>query len=235
VRGSPATFFAKAGRFTGPNEFGLFLAKFQTECPYSGAGDKRRVTYFYRQVNGKPPADPFSPLDITDWLSKSNSLQRDCMQLGRGGGDPPLDNEYFDKIAATEVNGNTKKPPSTESQFTIQFEFGGRNGYWTGNHMILQTEYCIDCLTTILGNQYEYVFLFDHSSGHAKKRVGGLNVTLMTTGFDGELLRNTKIDRCGGYLGLFHDVNNPKMVQVGDELCRWYILLVPNATMVPST
>ena len=68
---------AKAGQFTGPNELGLFLAKFQTECLYSG--DKRRVTYFYRQVNGTPPADPVSPLDITDELSKSNSLQRDCM------------------------------------------------------------------------------------------------------------------------------------------------------------
>jgi hypothetical protein len=126
-------------------------------------------------------------------------------------------NEYFDKIAATEVNGNTKKPPLTESPFIIQFEFGGRNGYWTGNHMILQTEDCIDCLTTILGNQYEYVFLFDHSSGHAKKRVGGLNVTSMTKGFGGELLRNTKIEQSDGYLGPFHDVNNPKMVQVGEE------------------
>jgi hypothetical protein len=45
-------------------------------------------------------------------------------------------NEYFDKIAATEVNVNTKKPPLTESPFIIQFEFDGRNGYWTGNHMI---------------------------------------------------------------------------------------------------
>ena len=68
---------AKAGTFTGPNEFGLFLAKFSTECPYSG--ERRRVSYFYRQVNGKlpadPPADPVSPLDIADELSKSNSLQ----------------------------------------------------------------------------------------------------------------------------------------------------------------
>jgi hypothetical protein len=76
---------AKAGQFTGHNEFGLFLAKFTTECPFSG--ERRRVWYFYRQVNGKPPADPVSPLDITDELSKSNSLQSDCMQLGRGGGD----------------------------------------------------------------------------------------------------------------------------------------------------
>jgi hypothetical protein len=60
-------------------------AQFQTECPYSG--DKRRVTYIYRQVNGKPPADPVSPLDITDELSKSNLPQRDCMRLGRGGGE----------------------------------------------------------------------------------------------------------------------------------------------------
>jgi hypothetical protein len=60
-------------------------AQFQTECPHYG--DKRRVTYFYRQVNGKPPADPVSPLDITDEHSKSNLLQRDCMQLGRGGGE----------------------------------------------------------------------------------------------------------------------------------------------------
>ena len=60
-------------------------AQFQTECPYSG--DKRRVTYFYRQVNGKPPADPVSPLDITDELSKFDLLQRDCMRLDRGGGE----------------------------------------------------------------------------------------------------------------------------------------------------
>jgi hypothetical protein len=80
---------AKAGLFIGPNEFGLFFAKIHTECPYSG--EKRRVSYFFRQVNGKPPADPVSPLDITDELSKSNSLQRDCMRLSRGGGDPPSD------------------------------------------------------------------------------------------------------------------------------------------------
>jgi hypothetical protein len=37
---------AKAGPFTGPNEFGLFLAEFTTECQYSG--ERRRVLYFYR-------------------------------------------------------------------------------------------------------------------------------------------------------------------------------------------
>jgi hypothetical protein len=45
-----------------------------------------------------------------------------------------------------EVNGNTKKMQLTESPFVHKFEFGGDKGYWTGNHMILQVEDCIDCL-----------------------------------------------------------------------------------------
>jgi len=83
---------AKACPFSDPNEFGLYLAKFHTECPYSG--ERRRVSYFFRQVNGKPPADPVLSLEITDELSKSNLLcmqlgRAACMRLGRGGGDPP--------------------------------------------------------------------------------------------------------------------------------------------------
>jgi hypothetical protein len=57
-----------------------------------------------------------------------------------------LGNDYFDAAAAMEVNRTSKKPPLTNSPFIKLFEFGGRNGYWTGNHMILQTEDCIDCL-----------------------------------------------------------------------------------------
>jgi hypothetical protein len=104
-------------------------------------------------------------------------------------------NDYFDVIAATKVNDTSKKPALTVSLFVRLFEFGGRNNYWMGNHMILQTEDCIDCLKTIFESQYDFVFLFDHSSGHTKKRVGGLSVTLMTKGFGGELLQNTNIDK----------------------------------------
>ena len=89
VEGLNRALSAKAGPFTDPNEFGLFLAKFR-ECPYSG--ERRRVSYFFRQVNGKHPADPVLSLDIrNDELSNSNSLQRDCMRLRRGKGDPPSD------------------------------------------------------------------------------------------------------------------------------------------------
>jgi hypothetical protein len=74
---------AKAGPFTGPNEFGLFSVTFRTECPYSG--ERRRVSYFYRQVNGKPPADLVSPLDITDELSKSKKeFVHEIMQMSVG-------------------------------------------------------------------------------------------------------------------------------------------------------
>jgi hypothetical protein len=72
-------------------------------------------------------------------------------------------------------------------------------------------------LKTIFACQHDFVFLFDHSSGHAKKRVRGLSVTFMTKGFGGELLQNTNIEQREGYLGPYHDVNNPKMVQVGNE------------------
>ena len=83
--------------------------------------------------------------------------------------------------------------------------------------MNLQTEDCIDCVQAILKSQYDYVFLFDHSSGHAKKQAGGLSVTLMTKGFGGEMLCNTKIELHNGYPGPYHNTTNPKMVQVGNE------------------
>jgi hypothetical protein len=82
-------------------------------------------------------------------------------------------NDYFDVIAATKVNGTSMKPALMMSPFVRLFEFGERNGYWTGNHMILHTEDCIDCLKTIFESRYDFVFLFDHSSGHAQKKSRG--------------------------------------------------------------
>jgi hypothetical protein len=71
------------------------------------SGERKRVSYFFRQVNGKPPADPVSPLDITDELSKSNRLQRDCIRLGRGGGDPPSDDQTGIGGGDPPSDGNT--------------------------------------------------------------------------------------------------------------------------------
>ena len=63
--------------------------------------------------------------------------------------------------------------------------------------------------------KYDYVFLYDHSSGHTKKRVGGLNVVNMNKGYGGEKMRSTLIKQSEGYLGPYHDAANPRMVKVG--------------------
>jgi hypothetical protein len=116
-----------------------------------------------------------------------------------------------------EVNGNTKKMQLTESPFVHKFEFGGDKGYWTGNHMILQVEDCIDCLRVLFTDQYDFAFLFDHSSGHAKKRVGGLSVSAMNKGMGGEKLRSTFIEKKEGLPWSFPLCYKPEMVQVGEE------------------
>ncbi len=64
-------------------------------------------------------------------------------------------------------------------------------------------------------DQYCYAFLFDHSSGHAKKRIGGLNVSAMNKGFGGEHLRGKLIDKKEGCLGPYHSLHNSHMIQVG--------------------
>ena len=81
--------------------------------------------------------------------------------------------------------------------------------------MILQVEDCIDCLRVLHNDCYRYVFLFDHSSGHAKKRIGGLDVGAMNKGFGGKNMRGTLIEKKEGYLGPYHSVDNSRMIQVG--------------------
>jgi len=88
--------------------------------------------------------------------------------------------------------------------------------------MVVQTEDCIDCLKTIHDGEYQYAFLYDHISGHAKKRAGGLDVSNMKKNWGGQLLRRTLIKEKVGCLGPFHDLANPKMVQVGEEQSLWY-------------
>ena len=122
---------------------------------------------------------------------------------------------YYDEAAAKDVHGHARKQPLTESPFVRSLEFGGSNGYWNGNHMTVQTEDCIDCLHVLFPEMYDYIFLYDHSSGHAKKRVGGLNVGNMNKGYGGENMRSTLIERSEGYLGPYHDAANPRMVNVG--------------------
>ena len=126
--------------------------------------------------------------------------------------------DYFDKDAALEVHETTKKKPLTLSPFVRKFEFGGTNGYWNGSHTAMQVEDIMDCLKVIFEDKYEFVFLFDHSSRHAKKRVDGLDVSKMNKSWGGKhVLRSSKIERKEGYLGEYWDPNDPRMVKIGEE------------------
>jgi hypothetical protein len=59
---------AKAGPCIALNELSLYRAKFCTECPYSN--HRRVVSFYFRQVNGKPPSDPKCAQDVMDTIAK---------------------------------------------------------------------------------------------------------------------------------------------------------------------
>ncbi len=94
------------------------------------------------------------------------------------------------------------------------FEAGAhKEGYWTYDHMALQMEDLVDCLT-VLYPDHDIYCLYDQSSGHGRKRVGGLNAKDMNRKYGGDqpVMRNTKItDGCLGP----HD--HPGKLKAGDE------------------
>jgi hypothetical protein len=45
--------------------------------------------------------------------------------------------------------------------------------------MVCQLDDCVDVLKTLFGNQYDFLFMFDHSCGHDKKRTDELIVENM--------------------------------------------------------
>ena len=124
--------------------------------------------------------------------------------------------KYLDEVAAQAVHGTSDKKDLTDDPFVRLFEFGGANGYWTGNHVLVQIEDCVDLLRVKYGDAYDYRFILDSSSGHVKKRTGGLDATKMTKLWGGFKPRNTLIED-SSYLGRFHNPDNPRMVKVGKE------------------
>jgi hypothetical protein len=71
--------------------------------------------------------------------------------------------------------------------------------------MVLQVEEAVDVLKT-MHPSHDFVFLFDHSAGHAKQRPDGLNQHRMRNrAFGGKtaLMQSTVIMQEEGYLGPF--------------------------------
>jgi hypothetical protein len=130
---------------------------------------------------------------------------------------------YFDLEAAKAVQDNVYKLDLVEDPLVRLFEFGGGNGYWSGNHIIIQIEDVMDCLKHLHGDQYKYCFLFDHSSGHAKKRENGLDAKKMNVSWGGNMsMRNTHIESYHGFIGPYHDSSIEGMVTVGAEQTLTY-------------
>jgi hypothetical protein len=121
---------------------------------------------------------------------------------------------YADEEAAMEVYGSSLKPllSTSKSPFLTFFDYGeNKDGYWDYNHMVLQFEDVVDCLK-IMHPLVHFVFLFDHSSGHAKQRPDGLNASRMNKSFGGKgpTMHPTLIERETGYLG-----PNPRILKPG--------------------
>jgi hypothetical protein len=107
-------------------------------------------------------------------LSADELAQVNALRLGE---------HYCDREAATELTGSSEKQPLVSSPFVVFFELGkAKSGYWAYNHMVTQLEDCVYCLRILFkGNgdetfMYDFVFEFDHSSGHSKQRTDGLSV-----------------------------------------------------------
>jgi hypothetical protein len=121
---------------------------------------------------------------------------------------------YSDRLAALEKRGMSDKKPLASSPFVVEFEYGiNTEGYWTYDHMVLQMEDCADVLN-VLHPEYDYIFLFDHSCGHDRKRPDGLCSNSVRKEYGGKQpkMRDTTIE-CEDDLGPYrHELT----LQVGE-------------------
>ena len=138
-----------------------------------------------------------------------------------------LGTDYIDKAAAIQINSTAGKPPLKETPFVRSLLIGAtKGGYWNSFHMAIQLEDVVDCLK-ILRPGFEFVFLFDHSQGHARKKDGALDASSMSRSFGGvqPKIRSSRI--VNGCLGPFNpslsigDVQSMVLFEEHDEGPWW--------------
>jgi hypothetical protein len=133
----------------------------------------------------------FDRLLTNDELAKINAARRASTAT------------YTDTQAAMEILGTINKPVLTESPFVKYLFIGVNNeGYWNSYHMSLQFEDVVDCLQVLYPN-YDLVFIFAHSQGHARQREHALSAQQMSKSYGGAQprMRDTTIMADEGFLG----------------------------------
>ena len=157
---------------------------------------------------GQRPLLPKSEGDgfmLSAFVSREFGFGRDLSEdeLAKVNHEQRIGKTYIDTQAAVEVLKTTRKPLLTESPFVRYLYIGANNeGYWNSFHMSVQLKDVVDCLQ-VLYPDYDIVFLFDHSQGHARKRNGALNATQMSRSYGGAqaIIRDTTILDADGFLG----------------------------------
>jgi len=153
-----------------------------------------------------------------------------CRELGLGLGN--FTQEQIDAVntfrhgksytieRCTEVLGmaHNKEESPIDSDPAIEFFNYGKNnqGYWPSENMAIQFEDVCDCLKALEATKnIHFIFMFDHSSGHAKAQDDGLKASNLGVGYGGNQtkIRNTIIE--DGCL----DTQPDCTVKVGDTYC----------------
>ena len=136
---------------------------------------------------------------------------------------------YTDTQAAMEILGTINKAALKESPFVKYLYIGVNNeGYWNSYHMSLQFEDVVDCLK-VLYPYFDFVFMFDHSQGHARKREHALSANQMSKSYGGAQprMRDTTILAEEGYLGphlpMLSVADTQSMVFRVEDSGPWYL------------
>jgi hypothetical protein len=128
-------------------------------------------------------------------------------------------NTYVDSEAAKEVLGSDQKDDNPfvqgDNPFVRYLLIGKyKEGYWSSAHMAVQFENVVDCCVALYGDIFDFLFIFDHSSGHDRKPAGSsLDAKVLNVGYGGSqpVQNPSLIAGVEGFLG-----DHAQQLQVGD-------------------